>query len=82
MPQRQANIRLDDRDFERLEVAAFVHRRAVADELRAAVTAWLDAMEENPLFQTAGGAREPLPEEKVPRSNVSSLDAKRGRNGS
>lgn len=78
MSQRQANIRLEEEVYERLEVAAFVHRRSVADELRAAVLQWLEEHEGNPRFAQASGARDPLPEEAVEREEkVSSLAAKR-----
>lgn len=78
MPQRQANIRLDDQLFERVEVAAFVHRRSFADEMRAALIAWVDSLDGDPLIERASGSRVPLPEPEGAR--VSSLeDAKRKR---
>jgi plasmid stability protein len=80
MSQRQANIRLENETYERLEVAAFVHRRSVADEMRAAVLQWLDEHEGNPRFAQASGARDPLPDETVEgEEKVSSLAAKRER---
>lgn len=64
VPQRQANIRLDDELFEKIEVAAFVHRRSFADEMRAALVAWADRHVDDPLIQSATQSREPLPEEE------------------
>jgi plasmid stability protein len=75
--QRQANIRLDEELFERLEVAAFVHRRSFADEMRAALTDWTDKLQSDPLIAAASKSREPTPEPEA--AQVSSLDAKRGR---
>lgn len=79
MPQRQTNIRLDDELFERIEVGAFVHRRSFADEMRAALVAWVDQLESDPLIQAASKAREPLPNEEG--AEVRSLAEKRRRTG-
>jgi plasmid stability protein len=79
VPQRQLNIRLDDQDYERLEVAAFVHRRSIADELRAALNGWLDKAENESRFADASRSRDPLPEADAAKSNVSSLAIQRKR---
>lgn len=77
MPQRQANIRLDDREFERLETGAFIHRRSVADELRAAVKNWIVELEKDPRVVRAERERDPLPPPDTDEAEVHSLDAKR-----
>jgi len=77
LPQRQTNIRLEDELFEKLEVAAFVHRRSFADEMRAALIAWTDALRDDPQIVQARDSRDPLPEPE--EAQVSSLDAKRKR---
>jgi plasmid stability protein len=79
MAQRQANIRLDDAVFEQLEVAAFIHRRSLPEELRIAVIAWLKALEDDPRMSKAAELREELPADEV--ESIVSLDEKRKRNG-
>jgi plasmid stability protein len=82
--QRQANVRLDDRLFEQIEVAAFVHRRSFAEEMRAALVAWAERHEDNPQIQKAGSARDPLAEEADEAGNVTALnpgDRRRKRSG-
>jgi plasmid stability protein len=75
--QRQANIRLDDGVFERLEAAAFIHRRSIADELRSAVEEWVEKHQNDPRVRAARELRDPSdePEDTI----VSSLDEKRSR---
>jgi hypothetical protein len=78
VPQRQVNIRLDDAEFERLEAAAFVHRRSLPEELRVAVKAWLAALEGDPAIATVESARDPLPNSETDdEASVHLLDAKR-----
>jgi hypothetical protein len=78
VPQRQANIRLDDREFERLETAAYIHRRSLPDELRAAVKVWLEQLNEDPRVAQAEASRDPLPTPlEVEEAEVHSLEAKR-----
>jgi plasmid stability protein len=64
VPQRQANVRLEDDLFEKLEVAAFVHRRSFAEEMRKALEAWIESIADDPRIVRAGESREdvPLPE--------------------
>jgi len=56
--QRQVNIRVEDADFEALETAAFLHRRTVADEMRAAVLEYLNAARMDPRFARAEELRD------------------------
>jgi hypothetical protein len=80
--QRQANIRLDETIFDKVESAAFIHRRSIAEELRVAIVAWVDALEGDPRMTTLGGlARDPVEGEHADEEGgqVSSLDAKRKR---
>jgi hypothetical protein len=82
--QRQVNIRLEDSDFEALEAAAFIRRRSVPEELRAAVLGHLAESQDDPRMAQAQGLRDELPVEDAPgEALVSSLDARRrgGRKG-
>jgi plasmid stability protein len=79
VPQRQANIRLDDQLFEQIEVAAFVHRRSFADEMRAALIAWVEAHEADPLIRSASKSRQPIPQPDG--AAVHQLNPKRRRGG-
>jgi ribosomal 50S subunit-recycling heat shock protein len=74
-PQRQTNIRLDEPTFEWLEAVAFIHRRSVADELRAAVDDWLDKHRADARVRAAKELRDPEEEE----AQVSLLDDRRKR---
>lgn len=71
--QKQINIRLEEPLYEWLEAAAFVHRRSVSEELRAAVDQWLDGHGDDPRVKAARELRDPDQE----RAQVSSLTAKR-----
>lgn len=76
--QRQINIRLEDSDFEALEVAAFIHRRSVPDELRAAVVDHLGRAQSDPRMAKAESLRDEPPGEAASEDGaVSSLDARR-----
>jgi hypothetical protein len=78
VPQRQVNIRLEDAEFERLEAAAFVHRRSLPEELRIAVKAWLAGLEGDQAIETVERHRDPLPSsETEDEASVHLLDAKR-----
>lgn len=59
--QRQVNVRLDDSDFEELEAAAFIRRRSVPDELRAAVLEHLAKLRDDPRMQQAQRLRDDPP---------------------
>lgn len=76
-PQRQTNIRLDEPTFEWLETTAFVHRRTVADELRAAVDEWIDKHRDDPRVRAARELRDPNDPAEDERAPVSSLDDRR-----
>ncbi|HEY8809462.1 MAG TPA: hypothetical protein VIM28_05520 [Solirubrobacterales bacterium] len=79
--QRQINIRLEDSHFEALEVAAFIHRRSMPDELRAAVLDHLSTSEGDPRMAQAQQLRdEPQQEGAAGEGVVRSLDTKRRRN--
>lgn len=75
-PQRQTNIRLDEPLLEWLEAVAFIHRRSVAEELRAAVDRWVSEHREDPRVRAARELRDPVGEEQ---GEVPSLAAKRER---
>lgn len=77
-PQRQTNIRLDEPAFAWLETIAFIHRRTVADELRAAVDSWLEQHRDDARVRAARELRDPSPDDHgAEEAPVSSLDAKR-----
>jgi hypothetical protein len=76
-PQRQTNIRLDEPVIEWLETTAYIHRRSVADELRAAVDDWLDRHRDDPRVRAARELRDAVPD----KASVSSLEAKRQQAG-
>jgi plasmid stability protein len=61
VPQRQANVRLEDELFEKIEVAAFVHRRSFAEEMRKALEVWVESLAEDPLIVQASRSREEIP---------------------
>jgi hypothetical protein len=76
--QRQVNIRLNDSDFEALEAAAFIRRRSLPDELRAAVLDHLTTSEEDPRVGEAKRLRdEPYDASDSTGGVISSLDEKR-----
>jgi hypothetical protein len=80
--QRQANIRLDETIFDKVEAAAFIHRRSIAEELRAAIVAWLDALEDDPRMSALDQVtRDPIENETPGEggAEVSSLADKRKR---
>jgi len=80
VPQRQVNVRLDEDEFDELESCAFIERRSLPEELRAAVRAHIAILEENPHFEAALAARRGRGEEKTGgKPAVSSLDARRKR---
>jgi ribosomal 50S subunit-recycling heat shock protein len=76
-PQRQTNIRLDEPLLEWLEAVAFIHRRSVAEELRAAVDRWVEDHREDPRVRAARELRDPHRDEE--QGEVRSLAAKRER---
>ncbi len=77
--QRQVNIRLDDSDFEALEAAAFIRRRSLPDELRAAVLDHLTKSEDDPRVAEAQRLRDDPYDASDAASDgvISSLDEKR-----
>jgi len=78
--QRQINIRLEDSDFEALEVAAFIHRRSVPDEMRAAVLDHLATSSADPRMGQAEKLRdEPDGATASEEGVVRSLPARRRR---
>lgn len=74
--QRQANIRLDDATYERLEIAAFIDRQSVPDALRGAVLAWLDSFDEADI-EAAKRLRKSNASKQADPAPVSSLAKKR-----
>jgi hypothetical protein len=78
VPQRQANIRLDEATYERLEIVAFLNRRSISDELRAALLTWLETFDEKDL-EIARLLRTKAAPDDDERAKVSSLEKKRER---
>jgi hypothetical protein len=69
---------LDEASFEWLENIAHVHRRSVAEELRAAVEEWVEKHRENPRVRATRDLRDPVDEaDDEARTSVSSLEDRR-----
>jgi hypothetical protein len=79
-PQKQTNIRLDEPSFEWLENIAHVHRRSVADELRAAVEDWIGKYREDPRVRATRELRDPLEEAEAAVSSLADKRKRRARN--
>jgi hypothetical protein len=72
---------LDEPSFEWLENIAHVHRRSVADELRAAVDEWIEKYQQDPRVRATRELRDPLEEPEGEQAPVSSLADKRDQRG-
>lgn len=81
MSQRQANIRLDEEVYERLETAAFLSRATVPEALRTAVLEWLDGFDEEVLEEGERLRELVTPKPESPSASVSSLEKRRRNRG-